>query len=269
MAAFRPRTPSSPRAIWLQSSAGPRCVRAESSRIRTTSTAVRPPPLGNRSIRQNILRWSFLSIAIGGTSLLYVVLSADGSLQLSAGPKPVSNPVDVTPIIKSTRRKSAKSHFRSLWNSIKRNIIEPLATASRFLYLLALFLPVLVTSPVVLLEYIELAHPRKRRKRRKDGTLITERASTIWWYKLLVSSTQKAGPTFIKVCSFIILIPSEIQMKTRQANFNMLHPFFLFVHSWPNGRPPGLIYFQQHSVNISGDFTPMANLIQWLTRAEC
>ncbi|PLW20661.1 hypothetical protein PCASD_17108 [Puccinia coronata f. sp. avenae] len=61
------------------------------------------------------------------------------------------------------------------------------------------FLPVPLASPVVLLEYVELTHPRKRRKQRRDGTLITERATTIWWYKLLVSSTQKAAPAFIKL----------------------------------------------------------------------
>ncbi|OAV91414.1 Atypical/ABC1/ABC1-C protein kinase [Puccinia triticina 1-1 BBBD Race 1] len=199
-AAILPRPPSWPRATSPQSLPGKCSLRVRSNHIRTVYTSVRPLPFGPPSDRNKLLKWSLLSI--GGTSLLYLVLSADGSLQLATRPEPINNETNVKPITRPTHRKTSKSRSRALWNSIKRNIIEPVATASRFLYLLALFLPVLVTSPVVLLEYIELAHPRKRRKRRKDGTLITERASTSWWYKLLVSSTQKAGPTFIKLAQW-------------------------------------------------------------------
>lgn len=56
--------------------------------------------------------------------------------------------------------------------------------AARLVYLLALFTPVIFTSPLVLT---------------KDGA--------VWWYDLLVSIMQKAGPTFVKVLSFRCLKP--------------------------------------------------------------
>jgi hypothetical protein len=127
-----------------------------------------------------------------------------------------------------------------------------------------------LTSPVVLLEYIELAHPRKRRKRRKDGTLVTERATTIWWYKLLVSSTQRAGPTFIKVCLFVIaqlFSPNRVMM-AHPADLKLLHLPVLSTHSWPNGLLQGLTYFQRRSVNILANCTRTENLIRWHTRVE-
>ncbi|KAA1075874.1 hypothetical protein PGT21_029159 [Puccinia graminis f. sp. tritici] len=229
-AAIRPRPPSWPRSIIPRSAVGTCCLRARSSHFRTVYTSVRPLPLGPFSKPSKQFKWSLISI--GGTGLLYLLLSTDGSLQLAARPESIDNQVNILPITRPARRKSSKTSLRSLWNSIKRNIIEPLATASRFLYLLALFLPVLITSPVVLLEYIELAHPRKRRKVRKDGTLITERASTSWWYKLLVSSTQKAGPTFIKLAQWAAsrtdLFPAALCQ-----HFGKLHS---------NGKPHSMAY---------------------------
>ena len=55
---------------------------------------------------------------------------------------------------------------------------ETLLTAKRFAALLAIFLPVIVTSPVLLLP---------------------ERWRGVWWYGLLVAQMESAGPTFIKV----------------------------------------------------------------------
>ena len=67
---------------------------------------------------------------------------------------------------------------------LRDKIWEPVLTAARFVYLLALFTPVIFTSPLVLT---------------KEGA--------VWWYDLLVSIMQKAGPTFIKVLSFCCLKP--------------------------------------------------------------
>ncbi|PLW12203.1 hypothetical protein PCANC_14693 [Puccinia coronata f. sp. avenae] len=230
-AAVRCRSLSPPSRILPQSPAGRCCLRATPSRIRMVYNSAHPLATGNRSSRKKILLWSLISI--GGTGLLYLVLSADGTVQLAGKPELISNLPDRKQVVgRCARRKPRKTNSRSLWNAIKRNIIEPLATASRFMYLLALFLPVLLTSPVVLLEYIELAHPRKRRKRRKDGTLVTERATTIWWYKLLVSSTQRAGPTFIKLAQWAAsrtdLFPAALCQ-----HFGKLHS---------NGKPHSMAY---------------------------
>ena len=55
---------------------------------------------------------------------------------------------------------------------------ETLLTTKRFAALLAIFLPVIVTSPVLLLP---------------------ERWRGVWWYGLLVAQMERGGPTFIKV----------------------------------------------------------------------
>lgn len=65
-------------------------------------------------------------------------------------------------------------------------IFEPLATGFRFLHLLIIFVPVIVTTPVVWLG-----------RRRKDRD--NERSGTLWWYGFLVRSMERAGPAFIKV----------------------------------------------------------------------
>ena len=65
-------------------------------------------------------------------------------------------------------------------------IIEPLATTFRFLHLVVIFVPVLITIPVVWLG--------NRHKGRGN-----ERTGTLWWYVFLVHSMERAGPAFIKV----------------------------------------------------------------------
>lgn len=65
-------------------------------------------------------------------------------------------------------------------------IYEPIATTLRFLHLIVIFVPVLVTIPVIFMG--------DRVPERSD-----ERRGTLWWYLFLVNSMEKAGPTFIKV----------------------------------------------------------------------
>ncbi len=60
---------------------------------------------------------------------------------------------------------------------------EYVLTAKRFIYLFFLFIPVLISSPVLLVG----KSPR------------ANRWGAIWWYGLLVSRMESAGPTFIKV----------------------------------------------------------------------
>lgn len=65
-------------------------------------------------------------------------------------------------------------------------LLEPVATGLRFLHLVLLFLPVIITMPAI---WIGPRLPLQ------DG----ERAGTLWWYGYLVKSMEMAGPTFIKL----------------------------------------------------------------------
>lgn len=69
---------------------------------------------------------------------------------------------------------------------LRDRIWEPLLTAKRFIYLFALFIPVIICSPMLLVG-------RPEKKYRGD------RWGAVWWYGLLVSKMEAAGPTFIKV----------------------------------------------------------------------
>lgn len=65
-------------------------------------------------------------------------------------------------------------------------IYEPIATGFRFLHLVIIFVPVIVTTPAVWFG---------RRLKDRDN----ERSGTLWWYGFLVRSMERAGPAFIKV----------------------------------------------------------------------
>jgi aarF domain-containing kinase len=56
--------------------------------------------------------------------------------------------------------------------------------------LFILFLPVIISSPMLL-----IGVPEKRLKGDRWGAL--------WWYELLVGKMESAGPTFIKVCTLV------------------------------------------------------------------
>jgi aarF domain-containing kinase len=63
---------------------------------------------------------------------------------------------------------------------------EPLCTGMRFLHLVIIFVPVILTVPAIWIG------PR-------DEKRSNERSGTLWWYWFLVKSMERAGPAFIKV----------------------------------------------------------------------
>lgn len=65
-------------------------------------------------------------------------------------------------------------------------IWEPIATGFRFFHLVVIFVPVILTVPVVWFG---------RRRKDKGG----ERTGTLWWYGFLVRSMERGGPAFIKL----------------------------------------------------------------------
>lgn len=137
-----------------------------------------------------------LCTAIGSGLCAHSHLHSRPSLRLETLNQHLTPPSQATDELKD--HDSDRSLIRKGLDLIEHYVIEPLATTRRFLYLLTLFLPLVLTSPVLLLEYVELGHPAKRRKRNSVGALVTERRTTTWWYFLLVNAMQRAGPTFIK-----------------------------------------------------------------------
>jgi aarF domain-containing kinase len=75
--------------------------------------------------------------------------------------------------------------------SLVDHVWEYILTAKRFIYLVFLFMPVLVSSPMLL-----VGKPLK--------SLSGDRWGAVWWYGLLVSRMEAAGPTFIKVGTSIL-----------------------------------------------------------------
>jgi aarF domain-containing kinase len=61
-------------------------------------------------------------------------------------------------------------------------------TATRFIHLTVLFVPVIVMMPMLLVGAPE-------------AKLQGDRWGAVWWYGLLVARMEAAGPTFIKVRS--------------------------------------------------------------------
>ena len=76
--------------------------------------------------------------------------------------------------------------YRTIVYVLDRYLYEPAATTFRFFHLVFIFVPVIVTVPIMWLG-----------SRRKDQD--NERAGTIWWYGFLVNGMERAGPAFIKL----------------------------------------------------------------------
>lgn len=83
--------------------------------------------------------------------------------------------------------KNSKKYRRGIYFFLEDYIIEPIATGLRFLHLVIIFVPVIVTLPALWIG-----------TRRADRD--NERSGTLWWYGFLVGSMERAGAAFIKVC---------------------------------------------------------------------
>lgn len=65
-------------------------------------------------------------------------------------------------------------------------IWEPVCTGVRFLHLVVIFVPVIISVPAIWLG-------------RRDAERDNERRGTLWWYNFLVNAMELAGPAFIKL----------------------------------------------------------------------
>jgi aarF domain-containing kinase len=84
------------------------------------------------------------------------------------------------------RLQNSKRVRKGIYFFIEDWIIEPIATGVRFLHLVIIFVPVILTVPAVWIG-----------ARQKDKS--NERSGTLWWYWYLVWSMERAGAAFIKV----------------------------------------------------------------------
>lgn len=76
--------------------------------------------------------------------------------------------------------------WRTIAISLRRWIYEPLATTIRFMHLVIIFAPVLLSIPMIYLGPRQIDHDN-------------ERSGRLLWYRFLVHSMERAGPTFIKL----------------------------------------------------------------------
>lgn len=81
---------------------------------------------------------------------------------------------------------NSKGFRKSVYFFFENYIWEPLATGLRFVHLVVIFVPVILTVPAIWIG---------RRVADRDN----ERVGTLWWYSFLVRSMERAGAAFIKV----------------------------------------------------------------------
>lgn len=84
------------------------------------------------------------------------------------------------------RLQGSKTYRIRIWKFFDTWIIEPIATGLRFLHLVIIFVPVIVTIPALWLGPTKLDRHK-------------ETSGSLWWYGFLVSSMERAGAAFIKL----------------------------------------------------------------------
>ncbi|GAA6008953.1 hypothetical protein JCM11491_003845 [Sporobolomyces phaffii] len=164
------------------------------------------------------LRYALLPVLLG--------IGGSSSLLLDSTPPEPDRP-SLKTILKNVEKPdeeeflvSAKAHtdarkkrsvIRRFFRIVKEYLLEPISTSLRFVHLAFLFLPVLVTAPILALEFVDDSTVVKGRRREKRTR---ERTTTRWWYRLLVHQMEWAGPTFIKLAQWAgsrtDLFPAEL-----------------------------------------------------------
>lgn len=151
----------------------------------TAPVAPRVPPLGPKSAR----RYLWLLPVAGGLTLYLSPKPKSLFPDILSSPTiiPCNDPErqPLGPIIHSPAEPN-KSIVLQIAHFFRDNVWEPILTARRLVYLLFLFVPVLITSPMILVGLPERA-------------LGEDRWGAVWWYEFLTAQMQRAGPTFVKV----------------------------------------------------------------------
>ncbi|TGO15417.1 hypothetical protein BTUL_0040g00240 [Botrytis tulipae] len=124
---------------------------------------------------------------------------------------------------------------------------EPLCTSIRFLHLVVIFVPVLVTIPAAYFGPRDIA---------RDN----ERMGTLWWYRFLVKAMERAGPAFIKLGQWAAsrsdIFPSQMCEIMSQLHSNApahsLHATKRIISRAFDGRPFDDIFeeFQEQPLGV-------------------
>lgn len=102
-------------------------------------------------------------------------------------PPPTENTSEKPPADRPKEQRLGLIGYVQLW------IIEPVSTFFRFLHLVVLFGPVILTTPMIF-----IGRPPRRRRGKPAGEE-EENWGAVWWYGFLVKQMERAGPSFIKL----------------------------------------------------------------------
>ncbi|KAI0756836.1 ABC1-domain-containing protein [Daedaleopsis nitida] len=103
-------------------------------------------------------------------------------------PCPVASPGVVEAVIMSPSESDRRLLTRIL-SFVRERVIEPILTAKRFVYLCCIFVPVLLSAPMLV-----IGQP--------EPGLGGDRWGAVWWYGFLTSQMQRAGPTYTKLAQW-------------------------------------------------------------------
>ncbi|KAJ3559965.1 hypothetical protein NM688_g2 [Phlebia brevispora] len=160
------------------------------SGFRRTYTSAHPTARRSSLPARNMRRYLWL-LPIGSGIALYLSPKPEplpSTLLTSPNVIPCQErePLPIVPTIFSP----AEPHILSrILVFFRDKIWEPILTARRFLHLLYLFLPVLISSPMLL-----VGAPEER--------YAGDRWGAVWWYGYLTAQMERAGPTFIKLAQW-------------------------------------------------------------------
>jgi hypothetical protein len=147
-----------------------------------------PPPHPRLRFVKRPAFW-VLPIA-AGISLYFYPRPQPVLSQLVSSPTLIPCPPHESPTSDETLILSPSEYYLSPPQRISalfvEHIWEPILTARRFVHLFFLFIPVILSSPMLL-----VGSPEERLQGDKWGA--------VWWYDYLVAQMDRAGPTFIKV----------------------------------------------------------------------
>ncbi|KAF2661239.1 ABC1-domain-containing protein [Lophiostoma macrostomum CBS 122681] len=142
---------------------------------------------------------------------------------------------------------NSKKYRRGIYFFVDLYIVEPICTGLRFLHLIFIFVPVIVTVPAIWLG---------KRQPERDN----ERSGTLWWYGFLVASMERAGAAFIKLGQWAAsrsdIFPTELCMTMSalhsHAPAHSLEQSKKIIEKAFNGRPFGEIFeeFEEEPLGV-------------------
>ncbi|OTB09657.1 hypothetical protein M426DRAFT_6920 [Hypoxylon sp. CI-4A] len=145
----------------------------------------RPPPWRNPQLKGRILR-ATANVALGTAAFVKLSEKDDGDAEQTTEGRMLEASREE---LKKTVNEEQNGIIRAcqkLFISLDIYFWEPLCTGARFVELVFIFLPVILAVPSIWVG---------RRQSHRDN----ERSGTLWWYKFLVKSMERAGPAFIKL----------------------------------------------------------------------